>query len=123
MGRSRRYPSEEVETMSDRPSEAPAQEGEGQGKIQVRDTGIATHYASFFSISAMRDAVVLMLGNQFGKPDMVQVEHKIAMSPANAKRMAISLGQVIRRLEEEQGEIDISARPQPPGTPQADQGK
>ena len=108
--------------MSDRPAEAPQQEGEGQSKIQVRDTGVATHYANFFSISAMRDAVVLMLGNQFGRPDMVQVEHKIALSPANAKRMAISLGQVIPRLEQEQGEIDISVRPQTPGIPEAEQG-
>jgi len=75
------------------------QEGElQQRKIQVRDRGIGTLYANFFTITGGQDAVLLSFGNQFGSPDVVQLEGKIVLSPRNAKRMALSLGHVVRRL-------------------------
>ena len=55
--------------------------------------------------------------------DLRKLLEVIGLSPENAKRMAISIGQVKRRLEQEQGEIDISVRPQTTGTPQAEQGE
>ena len=108
--------------MSD--SERAPREGQGaeQRKIQIRDAGIATHYANFFTIMGGREAILLSFGSQFSSPDTVQLEHKIVLSPANAKRMAISLGQVIRRYEDEHGEIDISP-PRAPSQPgQAERG-
>ena len=93
--------------MSD--NETP-QEGQ-QRQIQMRDTGIATQYANFFTITGGREAILLTFGSQFTQPDTVQVESKVVLSPANAKRLAVSLGQVIRRYESEHGEIDITARP------------
>ena len=108
--------------MSD--SEAVPQEGQGgeQRKIQIRDAGVATHYANFFTIMGSRDAVLLSFGTQFSSPDTVQLEQKIVLSPANAKRMALSLGQVIRRFESDHGEIDVSA-PGAAGRPgQAEKG-
>jgi len=99
-------------------AQAAPREGQGaeQRKIQIRDAGIATHYANFFTIMGGREAILLSFGSQFSSPDTVQLEHKIVLSPGNAKRMAISLGQVIRRYEEEHGEIDINP-PRPPTRP------
>ena len=92
--------------MSDEQASAP-QEGEAQQRrIQLRDTGISTLYANFFSLTGGQDAVLLTFGNQFG-PDVVQLESKIVLSPRNAKRLALSLGQVIRAYEEQHGEIDV----------------
>ncbi len=111
--------------MSDRPTPPPQEGGEQQRRIQLRDAVVPTHYASFFSIAGGPDAVLLTFGNQFGSPDTIQLEQKIVLSPANAKRMAISLGQVIRRHEEQHGEIDISVRrppEQPPGAGIGDTG-
>lgn len=86
---------------------SPPQEGEAQQRrIQLRDTGISTLYANFFSLTGGQDAVLLTFGNQFG-PDVVQLESKIVLSPRNAKRLALSLGQVIRAYEEQHGEIDV----------------
>ncbi len=87
-----------------------------QRQIQVRETGIATHYANFFTITGGREALLLTFGTQFTRPDAVQVENKVVLSPVNAKRLAVSLGQVIRRYESEHGEIDLNVRP-PQQTP------
>jgi hypothetical protein len=90
------------------------QEGEGQGrKIQMRDRGVETLYASFFTLTGSQDAVLLTFGNQFGGPDVLQIEGKIVLSPRNAKRMAVSLGHVIREYEKQYGEIDIGGQPRP----------
>lgn len=99
------------------------QEGEPQQRrIQLRDTGIPTQYGNFFTVTGGQDAILLTFGNQFG-PEVIQLESKIVLSPRNAKRLAISLGQVIRRYEEQHGELDIRP-PTPPagsGQPQAPQ--
>jgi len=86
-----------------------------QRRIQLRDAGVSTHYANFFTVTAAQDAILLSFGNQLG-PEMIQIENKLVLSPRNAKRMAISLGQVIRRYEQQHGEIDINVAP-----PAADQ--
>ncbi len=86
------------------------QQGE-QRRIQVRDTGITTQYANFFTVTGGVDAILISFANQFSR-DVVQLESKIVLSPRNAKRMAISLGQVIRAYEQQHGEIEI-------GTPAA----
>ncbi len=81
-----------------------------QRRIQLRDAGVSTHYASFFTVTAGQDAILLSFGNQLGA-EAIQIEDKVVLSPRNAKRMAISLGQVIRRYEQQQGEIDINVAP------------
>ena len=97
-------------------SDAVPQEKEGaeQRRIQIRDAGVVTHYANFFTIMGGKEAILLSFGTQFSSPDTVQLEEKIVLSPPNAKRMAISLGQVIRRYESEHGEIGIGAAGAPP---------
>lgn len=87
------------------------QEGD-QRRIQLRDTGVSTNYANFFTISGGRDAILFSFGNQFGQQNMVQLEDKVVLSPRNAKRLAVSLGGVIRRYEQQHGEIEIGQQQQ-----------
>ena len=100
------------------------QEGEPeQRRLQIRDTGTGTHYANFFTITGSQDAILLSFGNQFGNPDVVQIENKVVLSPPNAKRMAISLGHVIRRYEEQHGEINVSVPSQQAGANRPEAGQ
>ena len=85
------------------------QQQDEQRRIQVRDAAECTQYANFFTITGGQDVLVISYGNQVGSPDTIQIESKVALSPRNAKRMAISLAQVIRRYEGQYGEIDIVA--------------
>jgi len=63
----------------------------------------------------------MSFGNQFGSPDVLQLDAKIVLSPRNAKRMALSLGHVIREYEKQYGEIDIRP-PAPSGGTDQQQG-
>lgn len=92
----------------------PRIEPEGQQQYELRDPGNPTHYANFFTVTGGRDAALLAFGNMFGPGQVIQLESKIVLSPRNAKRLALSLGQLIRRYEQEHGEIDISTGQQPP---------
>ena len=92
-------------------AQAAGQEGD-QRRIQLRDTGVSTNYANFFTISGGQDAILFSFGNQFGQQNMVQLEDKVVLSPRNAKRLAISLGGVIRRYEQQHGEIEIGQQQQ-----------
>jgi hypothetical protein len=103
--------------MSEDQASAQAQQQEGQQQeIQIRDMGATTHYSNFFTATGGQDAVMLSFGNLFGGNAVVQIESKVVLSLRNTKRLALSLGQLIRRYEEQHGEIDIGNRrqPQPP---------
>lgn len=94
-------------------AQAGGQQGE-QRRIQLRDTGVETNFANFFTISGGLDAILFSFGNQFGQQDVVQLEAKVVLSPRNAKRLAISLGGVIRRYEQQHGEIELGGQQAPP---------
>jgi hypothetical protein len=83
------------------------QEEGQQRKFQLRDTSKETQYANFFTVTGTTDAVLLAFGVQFGRPDAAQLESKVALSWHNTKRLAVTLGAVIRRFEQQNGEIDI----------------
>jgi hypothetical protein len=99
----------------------PPQDDQQGRKIQVRDRGISAVYANFFTITGGQDAVLMSFGNQFGNPDVLQLDAKVVVSPRNAKRMAVSLGHVIREYEKQYGEIDITPPTPPPGAAQQPQ--
>jgi hypothetical protein len=108
--------------MADDPAQQADQQAEGQRQLQLQDLGKPTHYANFFAVGGGRDAVMLTFGNLFGGGGVVQVETKLVLSPMNAKRLAVSLGQLIRRHEERFGEIELTETqwPQePPAEPQS----
>lgn len=105
-------------------------EKEGQQQqIQLRidESKMQTTYANTIRTSTTQDEVVLDYGMNLpvqgpdGQPALVfSVGSRVIMNWAGAKRLAISLGQVIRRYEENNGEIDLTPpnqQPQP-GQPQ-----
>lgn len=93
--------------MSDEQPQAEQQQEGQQTEIQIRDMGTTTHYSNFFTATGGQDAVMLSFGNLFGGNRTVQLESKVVLSLRNTKRLALSLGQLIRRYEEQNGEIDI----------------
>ena len=92
------------------------------------ESKMTSTYANTIRTSTTQDEVVMDFGmnlpvqGQDGNPAIVfSVGNRTIMNWAGAKRLAISLGQVIRRYEEQNGEIPIQqARPQQDGPRLAD---
>jgi len=70
-------------------------------------------YSNAYLISALADEVIIDLGfnmptrnNQSGQPQVVlKITDRVVMSYMNAKRLALSLGQLIKRYEQQFGEL------------------
>ncbi len=86
--------------------------GQWQKPVRFIEEGVKTQYAGVFNIGFGPDAVLFIFGNSSLDPRTVQIESKMAVSLKTAKRMAVMLGNLIRRYEAANGTIDISA-PQP----------
>lgn len=93
-----------------------------QGQIQLRidESKMHTVYANTIRTSMTQDEVIIDLGLNIPmqlpgqQPMMVfTVGSRAVMNWAGAKRLAITLGQLIRRYEEQNGEIRIGQVPQP----------
>lgn len=91
----------------------------GQRRVRFVEEGVKTQYSGIFNIGFGADEVVFIFGNPSVDPSVVRIESKIAVSLKTAKRMAVSLGNLIRRYETANGTIDISlpkgAAPSVPG--------
>ena len=93
-----------------------------QQQIQLRIDESKMHntYSNTIRTSTTADEVVLdfgmnlpMQGND-GKPAILfTVGSRVIMNWVGAKRLAISLGQVIRQYEERNGEIQLQRAPSP----------
>ncbi len=92
-----------------------------QRQIQLRidETKMGTTYANTIRTSTTQDEVVLDFGmnlpvpGQDNQPTLVfAVGSRVVLNWAGAKRLAISLGQVVRQYEERAGEINLGQRPQ-----------
>lgn len=100
------------------------QAGEGRQQIQLRidESKMTQSYANTIRTSTTQDEVVLDFGmnlpmqqgpNQ--QPTLLfSVGSRVIMNWAGAKRLAISLGQIIRQYEERNGEIQLQRQQQPP---------
>lgn len=93
-----------------------------QQQIQLRidETRMRTTYANTIRTSTTPEEVVLDFGmnlptpSQDGKPTIVfDVGSRVILNWRGAKRLAISLSQVIRQFEEANGEINIGNQQQP----------
>jgi uncharacterized protein DUF3467 len=102
-------------------------ENQGQQQIQLRidESKMNSSYANTIRTTTTMDEVVLDFGlnipmqapNQ--QPMVVfNVGSRVVMNWAGAKRLAMSLGQLIRQYEEQNGEIEIQRQGQ--GAPPAD---
>ncbi len=99
-------------------------ENEGQQQIQLRidESKMHNSYANTIRTTTTMDEVVLDFGlnipmqapNQ--QPTVVfNVGSRVVMNWSGAKRLAMSLGQLIRQYEEQNGEIQIQrGNPAPP---------
>ncbi len=101
-------------------SETKAAQGD-QRQIQLRidESKMTNTYANTIRTSTTQDEVVMDFGmnlpvqGQDGQPAiMFSVGNRTIMNWSGAKRLAISLGQIIRRYEEQNGEIALQ-QPKP----------
>ncbi len=95
-----------------------------QVQLQIDESKMHTTYANTIRTSTTPDEVVLDFGmnlpvpSQTNQPTILfSVGGRVVLNWRGAKRLAISLGQVIRQFEQQNGEIPLGP---PPGTPQGD---
>lgn len=102
-------------------------ENNPQQQIQLRidESKMQSTYSNTIRTSTTHDEIILDFGMNIpmqmpGQDPMVifNVGSRVIMNWAGAKRLAISLGQVIRQYEERNGEIQLQRQPaQPPHAP------
>lgn len=86
----------------------PGSEQAARTKITMEDAGVLSQYANFFAVSAGPEEVVLDFGNVARTdPTRVRVQSRIVLSPANAKRMLMAIGQTIKAYEDRFGTIVV----------------
>ena len=84
--------------------------------LRLDERNLKSTYANAFRTNATAEEVMLDFGlnlvvppqKQGGQPEiMFQVNERIIMNYFQAKRLALALGQIIRRHEEQFGEIEL----------------
>ena len=101
-----------------------APQGQQQVQLRIDESKMKTTYANTIRTSTTGDEIVLDFGlnlptqGEGGQPAlMFSIGSRVVMNWVSAKRLAISLGQVIRQYEERNGEIQL---PQGQPAPAAD---
>ena len=79
-----------------------------QRKIRIIDEGVKTQYANMFNIGFGTEEVIFLFGNQALEPNVARIESKMAVSIKTAKRIAVTLANMLRRHEAIHGVVDIS---------------
>ncbi len=97
------------------------QQQQRQIQLRIDESKMTTTYSNTIRTSTTQDEVVMDYGmnmpvqGQDGQPAMLfAVGSRVIMNWQAAKRLAISLGQVIRQYEERHGEIELQRPPQNP---------
>lgn len=80
-----------------------------QRKVRFIEEDVKTNYAGIFNIGFGAEAVLFIFGNQSVEPNVVRIESKVAVSLKTAKRITVTLSNMIRRYEAANGVIDITA--------------
>lgn len=90
--------------------------------LRIDESRMTTTYANTIRTSTTQDEVVLDFGMNLPVPGpdnqptlLFTVGGRVVMNWAGAKRLAISLGQVIRQYEDRNGQINIGNQPGPSG--------
>ena len=99
------------------PGDGPAgQPGEHQIRMAVDERSMKTSYANAFRTNGTPEEVLLDFGMNLGNPAgqqpnqpqvIFQVTDRVVMNYYSAKRLALTLGQLIRRHEEQFGELEL----------------
>ncbi len=78
-------------------------------QVRFVEEGVKTQFSGVFNIGFGSEEVVFIFGNPSLNPNVVRIESKVAVSLKTAKRIAVTLSNMLRRHEAIHGEIDISA--------------
>jgi hypothetical protein len=78
-------------------------------QVRFVEEGVKTQYSGVFNVGFGGEEVVFIFGNPSINPNVVRIESKVAVSLKTAKRIAVTLSNMLRRHEAIHGEIDISA--------------
>ncbi len=97
-------------------SDSNAPQNQRQVQLRIDESKMGTTYANTIRTSTTPDEVILDFGvnlpmpsNQGSDPVLVfSVGSRVVMNWRGAKRLAISLGQVIRQYEQANGEINLN---------------
>ena len=100
--------------MSETQGQQPQQQ---QIQLRIDESKMGTTYANTIRTSTTQDEVVLDFGMNLPVPGpdnqpvlVFAVGSRVVLNWAGAKRLAISLGQVVRQFEERNGEINLGPR-------------
>jgi hypothetical protein len=94
----------------------------GSMQVMVDERDIKSHYSNAYRIHATADEVVVDLG--FNMPDpgsrpgapqasLLKITDRVILNYVNTKRLAASLTQLIKRYEQQFGELPTPSRQQP----------
>ena len=97
---------------------AEAQTGQQQVRLNIDERNLKTSYANAFRTNGTAEEVILDFGlNLVGPPVqqdggqmpqiVFQINERIVLNYFSAKRLAITLSQLVRRHEEQFGEIEL----------------
>lgn len=84
------------------------QQGQAK-KLRFVEEGVKTNYSNVFNIGFGKEEVIFLFGTHAVDPSVVNIENKVAVSIKTAKRIAVTLGNLLHRYEAINGVIDISA--------------
>ena len=99
-------------------NEQPVNRVEGEQRqisVQIDEHKLQTTYANAFRTNATAEEVILDFGlnvmnptQQENQPNMIfQLSQRVILNYYSAKRLALALGQAIRRHEDQFGEIEL----------------
>lgn len=101
----------------EKPVEEQAREQTGQRQVRLRmdERNMTTSYANAFRTNGTAEEVMLDFGinlvapgNEKNEPEIVfQVNDRVILNYYSAKRLAITLSQLIRRHEDQFGELEM----------------
>ena len=109
-------------TPGDRPQERPVEQqareqtGQQQVQLQIDERNMRTDYANAFRTHGTAEEVMLDFGINLVSPVpspqnqpviIFQITERVVMNYYSAKRLAITLSQLIRRHEEQFGELEL----------------
>jgi Protein of unknown function (DUF3467) len=92
-------------------------------QMMIDERDMKTHYSNAYRIHATSDEVVVDLGfnmpdpnpRQGGQPGLLlKITDRVILNYTNAKRLAMSLQQLIKRYEQQFGELPVQQSARPP---------
>ena len=108
----------DAEVPADKPVEEQARQQTGQQQVRVRldERNMTTSYANAFRTNGTAEEVMLDFGlNLVGPPSregdqaeiIFRVNNRVILNYYSAKRLALTLSQLLRRHEEQFGELEL----------------